>query len=80
MTLLRDRRQDSLLVHLDEKVTPEVHQMRWNTCLGCENLIRVSSTCKVCGCYMKYKTWIPEEKCDIEKWGTAPADPNYIKK
>lgn len=50
------------------KVSPEIQKERMDTCLACEKLYKPTSTCKVCGCFMQVKTWLPEVKCPIDKW------------
>jgi len=46
----------------------EQRDSRLETCRACENFISLSSQCKLCGCFMKAKTWLPEAKCPIDKW------------
>jgi len=57
-----------------DKVTPEVHEHRWNICSNCDKLWKPTSTCKVCGCFMKIKTWMPTQSCPLKKWEAAPKD------
>ena len=42
---------------------------RWNECQNCEHLIKSTSSCKKCGCFMKVKTKISTARCPIGKWG-----------
>jgi rubrerythrin len=51
------------------KVPEEVQAERFSKCEGCEKLYRPTYTCKVCGCFMKVKTWMPSQACPIGKWG-----------
>lgn len=51
------------------KVPSEVREERLNTCLDCEELFRPTNTCKMCGCFMDIKTWMPSQKCPMDKWG-----------
>ena len=41
---------------------------RWNECQNCEHLIKSTSSCKKCGCFMKVKTKISTARCPIGKW------------
>lgn len=41
---------------------------RMNICKQCEHLIRVTTTCKKCGCFMAVKSRLKEAKCPIGKW------------
>lgn len=68
MMQLSDRTQQQGAQLLSEKVHPDVQKTRWEICLGCEHLFRQTSTCKQCGCFMQVKTWMPDQKCPIDKW------------
>lgn len=61
---------------LAEKVSPEVRESRYNICLSCEKLYAPTKTCRLCGCFMNIKTWMPNQNCPVNKWGKAPADMN----
>lgn len=50
------------------KVSPEIQKARYDICLGCEKLYKPTSTCRLCGCFMQLKTWMPEQSCPIDKW------------
>lgn len=50
------------------KVPSEVKEERLNICLDCEDLFRPTKTCKLCGCFMDVKTWLPTQKCPVDKW------------
>ena len=41
---------------------------RLKICRDCENFIKVTSTCKLCGCFMLLKTKFPNSTCPINKW------------
>ena len=41
---------------------------RMDICLGCPELIKLTQTCKECGCFMKAKTRLAEASCPIGKW------------
>lgn len=58
--------QEKLLEGL--KTTPEIRNERYNICLSCDKLYKPTSTCKVCGCFMQLKTWMPEQRCPLYKW------------
>lgn len=59
---------------LTERVTPEVQKQRFDICQNCEYFYKVTTTCKKCGCFMKLKTWMPAQKCPINKW--LESEPN----
>lgn len=46
----------------------KVSEQRLNVCRQCEHFNKDSSQCKVCGCFMDYKTLIPGMKCPLDKW------------
>ena len=50
---------------VDEKVREE----RLAICTSCEKFRLKTRTCKVCGCFMDVKTWMPRQKCPMDKWG-----------
>ena len=41
---------------------------RWNSCSKCPELIKVTSQCKSCGCFMKLKVKLEEANCPLGKW------------
>ncbi len=45
----------------------EQQATRWAICLACEHL-EGESRCRICGCYMKAKTAMAQERCPIAKW------------
>lgn len=69
METLRNNTEDAAVAMLTNKVSPKVQEMRFSTCLSCEKLYKPTDTCKVCGCFMRVKTWIPNVSCPINKWG-----------
>jgi rRNA maturation endonuclease Nob1 len=73
MERARDIAQEAASNVLVYKVSAEVQAYRYNTCQGCEKLYKLTDTCKVCGCFMKVKTWMPNQECPLKKWPTAPA-------
>lgn len=78
MLALRNKSQDSVVALLSEKVSPEIQTERFNICLSCTNFNELLQNCKLCGCFMRVKTWMPEQKCPIDKWSatTGPQAPN----
>lgn len=50
-------------------VPTEVKEERMNICRSCEHLVSFDR-CKLCGCFMQYKTMIPGVRCPINKWKT----------
>lgn len=50
------------------KVSPEIQKERYDICLGCDKLYKPTSSCRVCGCFMQLKTWMPEQRCPLNKW------------
>jgi hypothetical protein len=41
---------------------------RYNICLACPELIKLTRQCKKCGCFMAVKTKLQEAKCPLGKW------------
>lgn len=56
-----------------DKVSEELRAERINICMGCEKLYKPTTTCKVCGCFMSLKTWMPRQSCPLKKWGPDPS-------
>lgn len=53
------------------KVSQEIRDERYNTCLSCKHFIEESKRCSQCGCFMEAKTWIggnPNSLCPKQKW------------
>lgn len=50
------------------KVSPEIQKERYDICLSCDKLYKPTSSCRVCGCFMQIKTWMPEQACPLGKW------------
>lgn len=44
----------------------EESQKRLSVCQGCSEW--TGKSCKICGCFVKLKVKIPEEKCPLGKW------------
>ena len=47
-------------------VPEETQQARLKACEGCVQ--RQENICRVCGCYLDKKTWLPFEDCPLGKW------------
>lgn len=50
------------------KVPAEVRDHRMSVCNSCEHLSEKLHRCALCGCFMELKTWLPTQKCPIDKW------------
>jgi len=48
--------------------TNEKSSERFNICKSCPELIKFTSQCKKCGCFMKVKTTMEYASCPIGKW------------
>lgn len=81
MEQVRDLAQEAAAGVLIHKVSEEVQTYRYNICQSCEKLYKPTDTCKVCGCFMKVKTWMPNQECPLKKWPMAPvAEPTSTEK
>ena len=45
-----------------------VAKARFDICKSCPELIKFTSQCKKCGCFMKIKTTMAHATCPIGKW------------
>ena len=68
----KDRQAEFAVKMLEWRVEPEVQKQRMDICLACDKLYKPTSSCKLCGCFMQVKTWMPDQNCPIDKWGKAP--------
>jgi hypothetical protein len=50
------------------RASEELQSERMETCLGCENLLKLTKQCNKCGCFMELKTRLLDAKCPIGKW------------
>jgi hypothetical protein len=48
--------------------TEEESQNRWSICEQCPRLLKTTSQCKECGCFMKIKVKLKEAVCPLGKW------------
>jgi len=51
-----------------EKTTEEVASARWAICEACPRLLKATSQCMECGCFMKIKVKLAAAVCPIKKW------------
>lgn len=56
------------------KLTEEKAKKRLDLCLSCDRLIKATTQCKECGCFMNAKTKLPHAFCPIGKWGAVDAN------
>lgn len=47
---------------------PNYAVKRWNICVDCDRLIRLTRQCKECGCFMKIKVRLRGAECPLGKW------------
>jgi hypothetical protein len=50
------------------RVTSEESEKRFQICKSCPELIKLTSQCKKCGCFMALKTKLQAATCPIGKW------------
>jgi hypothetical protein len=50
------------------KATEEEAADRLSICSQCPELIKATSQCKQCGCFMKMKVKLKEASCPLLKW------------
>ena len=53
------------------RVETEMAEQRFNICLECPQLIKLTNQCKECGCLMNLKTKLPNASCPLGKWGVV---------
>jgi len=51
-----------------DRVSSEVAEKRFSTCQSCPELIKLTSQCKKCGCFMAAKTKLLNATCPLGKW------------
>ena len=52
-----------------EFVSDETQKTRYDICLACPELIKITKQCKKCGCLMSAKTKLAKAECPLHKWG-----------
>lgn len=50
------------------RVDESTRNDRLEICLSCEHLMHTTQQCKKCGCFVQAKTWLPSQRCPINKW------------
>ena len=50
------------------QVTEDVQKNRLSICESCPRLIKLTKTCRECGCFMVLKTKLTEANCPLKKW------------
>ena len=43
-------------------------RQRWDICEDCPELIKATTQCKNCGCFMRLKVKLEEATCPLGKW------------
>ena len=51
-----------------EYAEEELSTKRFSICEKCPSLLKVTSQCKECGCFMKAKVKLKEAVCPLSKW------------
>lgn len=49
-------------------VSEELYEKRMLICNGCEDLDKLASACRACGCKVEYKGRMETESCPKQKW------------
>ena len=52
----------------DTKESREVSKPRMAICKECPYRIKLTDTCRECGCYLPAKTRVPDETCPLLRW------------
>lgn len=65
---LGDTRPWDLLDPSVEWASDELSQERYAICKACPELIKLTTQCKKCGCFMKAKTKLEKATCPLGKW------------
>lgn len=56
------------LLSSNSYTTEEIAIKRFSICADCPELIKLTSQCKKCGCFMKLKTKLKHAACPIGQW------------
>jgi hypothetical protein len=48
------------------RVDPDTHASRLHCCQDCR--FRDAKRCRLCGCFIDPKAWLPHEDCPVGKW------------
>ena len=65
---LGETRPWDLINPATEWASDEVAQERLSICKQCPELIKLSTQCKKCGCFMIAKTKLEKATCPLGKW------------
>jgi hypothetical protein len=65
---LGDTRPWDLVNPATEWASSEVSEERYSICKACPELIKLTTQCKKCGCFMKAKTKLEHATCPLGKW------------
>lgn len=55
------------------KLSEDKRNERFDICKSCDKLGK-GDFCKLCGCYMPVKTYMPHQHCPIYKWDVVDID------
>jgi hypothetical protein len=64
----KDSKPWDLLNPNTKYLSDEDSSRRFSLCLSCPELIKFTSQCKKCGCFMRIKTKLEHASCPIGKW------------
>jgi hypothetical protein len=65
---LGDTRPWDFLDPNTEYVLEEERNNRLDICKACPEFVKLTTTCKQCGCFMAAKTKLAEASCPLGKW------------
>ncbi len=51
-----------------QKINVEESEKRYNICLSCDRLIKLTKQCRECGCIMPAKVKLQNATCPLNKW------------
>jgi hypothetical protein len=57
-----------MLNPMRKKSPEDLAETRMSICKACPELIKLTSQCKKCGCFMEMKTKLEAAKCPLGKW------------
>lgn len=55
-------------------VDVSIRTERLSICESCEKFNPKIRNCRMCGCFMDLKTWLPKQKCPMNKWGVVTVE------
>ena len=56
------------ILNKDNFITEDISESRFSICKECPELIKLTSQCKKCGCFMSAKTKLKNATCPLGKW------------